>query len=177
VFSHGYCRWHQFQRPDKPSRIKQGRKIILPKMEFNPMKFKNQIELFEMAWRVCPHFCIVTGRPLDMYFYSGGCVKLSLFLHILSKKQYPQFRLWPYNILLGIPDVHHLFDQGTLDQILKFESETPYFNTNQQSSFYTLFKAESELHDQYEILTKQKLKKRDLMQNYLTNHEGIDPII
>lgn len=165
VFSHGYCRWHQFAREDKkPQRNKPA--IILPKPEFNPMNFKSQLQLFEFKWVTSPRVCIVTGIPLDVFYYSGQSLRVSIFMHVLSKKKYPQFRMWPDNIALGSPKVHHLFDNGSLSEILKFEKDIKYYGTKKPCSFRLLFKIEEDLHNTYTELTGSILKKRNIIDLY-----------
>jgi len=55
---------------------------------------------------------VVSGLPLHF--------NVSIFAHVLSKKQFPNYRLTDKNIQLLTPLEHHLWDQGTDEQRQKY---------------------------------------------------------
>jgi hypothetical protein len=65
--------------------------------------------MFEEIWEERPHFCEVTGKPID--FFSSWC-----FHHVLTKKAYPSFHLYKNNILMCLPEVHQAIEMGTIRQ-------------------------------------------------------------
>lgn len=48
--------------------------------------------------------CAVTSRPITFHPMS--------FMHILSKGAYPKFRLVKKNIVMVIPEIHDMYDNG-----------------------------------------------------------------
>lgn len=61
--------------------------------------------MFVAIWNSRPHVCEVSGERIKDF-------NVSCFMHILSKKAYPKFRLYDKNILLVTPEVHHRYDCG-----------------------------------------------------------------
>lgn len=127
--------------------------------------FKSQIELFKYCWENQLHFCYVTGEKLDKYINSS--LALSMFAHVLSKKKYPEWRLNPNNIVLLTPNydnlgysIHHLFDNGSLDEIKKFEKISG-------KSFRVLFEFEKVSHGLYLNEFKKTLPERKILDKYL----------
>lgn len=127
--------------------------------------FKNQIELFKYCWEHRPHYCFVTGEKLDKFINSN--LSLSMFAHVLSKRKYPEWRLYQNNIILLSPNfegsgysIHHLFDNGSLDEILKFEKLSG-------KSFRILFEFERKSHSLYSCEFKKILPERKIIDSYL----------
>jgi len=127
--------------------------------------FKSQIELFKYCWQTKPHYCYVTGEKLDKFINSN--LSLSMFAHVLSKKKYPEWRLNQNNIILLSPNfkntgysVHHLFDNGSFDEIKKFEKLSG-------KSFRVVFEFERESHKMYSCEFKKTLPERKIVDKYL----------
>lgn len=129
--------------------------------EMTKNNYKSQIELFTDIWiNTKDKKCFVTGRALSGYLYTEFW--LNCFAHVLSKNKYPEWRLKYENIVLLHPDVHFLYDNGTLDRILKYEKDN-------SCNFLGLFLLEKQLHEEYILETGKKRKLRNITQNYLTN--------
>jgi len=151
-----YCFYHRGILPEKKEKVK-----VVDK--YNPEGFKSQVELFEYLWKNHKRRCFVTGQKLDKF--DGSVNFLSIFAHILRKSAFKQFRLYTNNIVFLSPDyegrsVHHLYDNGTLDQILKFEQET-------DKSFRTLFELEEMRYNEYEKEFGKSGLKRKIVGRYL----------
>jgi len=122
--------------------------------------YKSQIELFSDIWiENKDRRCFVTGKVLSFLLYTDFW--LNCFAHVLSKNKYPEWRLRKENIILLHPEVHSLYDNGTLERILKYEKDN-------DCSFLGLFLLEKTLHENYIAETGKKRKLRNLTQNYLT---------
>ena len=124
----GYCLNHQYLRTDRKREKKQykpikrtplektfksggntGRKeIVHPAKRFKPT---GEARIFHDIWRDREHVSFLNDENLDKY--EGTKQWYSLFAHVLSKKQYPKFRLKPDNIMLLSPTQHTLYDAGT----------------------------------------------------------------
>ena len=124
VFSHLYCKSHQYLRTDSGYLKKQA---IAKEKKYHPVKkvmrnmdfgFSGEAEMFDSIWDQTPfHFCEFTGESLDLFY--GTDLYYSCFMHILSKKQFPLFKLNSKNIRLGYPMFHTIVDQGTKDDRLE----------------------------------------------------------
>jgi hypothetical protein len=77
-----------------------------------PRQPTGEYALFQAIWAVRPHKSVVSGLPLHF--------NVSIFAHVLSKKQFPNYRLTDKNIQLLTPLEHHLWDQGTEEQRQKY---------------------------------------------------------
>jgi len=83
-----------------------------PRTTKRPRIVTGEYALFQAIWAVRPHKSVVSGLPLHF--------SVSIFAHVLSKKQFPQYRLSDRNIQLITPLEHHLWDQGTEEQRKKY---------------------------------------------------------
>jgi Zn ribbon nucleic-acid-binding protein len=70
---------------------------------------KKDIEFFKAIWEERPHFCEVTGGPLDEF-------NVCYFSHVLTKKAYPRFRHYKKNIVLCSFDQHQQWEFGSRKQ-------------------------------------------------------------
>ena len=132
VFSHGYCRYHQYIREDdkykrmadktykstsKPLSRPKGYKIPpMSEKRREELKTRSQMDVFREIWDELPQpiICPVSGRRIgymENTDYWHWC-----FAHILSKKQYPKYKLLKENIMVVDTEVHQLYDQGTQEQ-------------------------------------------------------------
>ncbi len=149
------CFFHRHLSTDKKPKVID---------KFNPEGFKSQIDLFKYLWSNHKRRCFVTGQKLDKFDRSVHF--LSIFAHILRKSAFKEFRLYTNNIVFLSPDfegksVHHLYDNGTLDQILKFEEETG-------KSFRTLFELEDLRYNEYKKEFGRGSLKRKIVGRYLS---------
>ena len=95
VFSKGYCKFHQYLRKDtKNYQYKR--------------KPTGEKALFEEIWDERPRVSFLSGKELDF--------SVSIFAHVLNKKDFPKYRLYKKNIILLTPDEHFLLDMGTAAQ-------------------------------------------------------------
>ena len=88
--------------------------------------YKDQTSTFEDMWQkalietknkiICPF----TGENLTHYQDGQMSFWVSCFLHILSKKQYPLWKLNPHNIIIAYPLFHSIVDQGRLSDRLQY---------------------------------------------------------
>ncbi len=96
IFSKGRCRDCAGKSYAKPKQTPIKKSFPKP---------TGELALFQAIWLSRPHVCEVTGIPIKDF--SVHC-----FMHVLSKKAYPKFRLNHRNILLVAPNVHHEYDNG-----------------------------------------------------------------
>jgi hypothetical protein len=118
VFSHLYCQRHQYLRTDakKPQRVIKARSDKKPVHAIN-FGFDNQIDMFHALWENAKDKngivrCQYTGEHLNCFY--GTEMWFSCFLHVLSKKNYPYFKLNPFSVEIAFPEFHRIVDQGTL---------------------------------------------------------------
>lgn len=64
-----------------------------------------ELALFQAIWATRQHICQVSGEPIKEF-------DIRCFMHVISKKAYPAYRLFDKNILLVTPDIHHEYDFG-----------------------------------------------------------------
>lgn len=147
--SNGYCFKHQNEEVSVP--VKEG--------------FKNQTELFNYVWDTRPHVCFVLDDDLNKY--NGTTFFLSLFAHVLRKAHgfFPEYKLKPENIVLLSPEVHSIFDNPTLESILKFEKEN-------NCSLEPLFDLEKNILSEYNKEFKTKKILRKVVSLYYKNKEN-----
>lgn len=75
--------------------------------------FKNQVELFNHVWETSNKKCFVSGRDLTKVpAYKWH----NMFAHVLPKGKYSKWKLNPVNIVVLHPDIHYLYDFGTIEQ-------------------------------------------------------------
>jgi hypothetical protein len=116
VFSHLYCKSHQYLRTDKkPKKIRaRTNKKPFHKIEWG---FTSQVDLFMILWDIAGKggsekiICPYTNERLDE-LHPDQAIKC--FAHLLNKKNYPLFKLNPRNIRIVFPDFHSIVDQGTM---------------------------------------------------------------
>ena len=93
VFSHGYCRIHQWCRQDKTkptvtnSINPRKQSYIKPKK-----KASGELFVFREIWSERPHVSQISGTPI---LFDVRC-----FHHVLTKGAYPEHRLNKENIIL-----------------------------------------------------------------------------
>jgi len=99
IFSKGYCKFHQYLRKDV--KVYQYKK-----------KPTGEKALFEEIWDERPRVSFLSGKELDF--------SVSIFAHVLNKKDFSNYRLNKENIILLTPDEHFLLDMGTAAQREKY---------------------------------------------------------
>jgi hypothetical protein len=77
--------------------------------------------LFDTIWKTRPHVSYISDKPINIIPHSD--LWYNCFLHVLPKGKYPGFRLLDINIVLGLPEEHLLYDQGTEDQRKKYAKQ------------------------------------------------------
>ncbi len=131
IFSHGYCQSHQRLRSDdkynRTYKTSRGIPKYTEKKEDIRISFgfEDQLTMFRTLWenhkdekgRV---ICTFTGQQLNGFLMSD--LWYNCFAHILSKKQYPWFKLNPANICIVHPEFHRIVDAGTQKERIEHPS-------------------------------------------------------
>jgi hypothetical protein len=153
----GYCQRHQYLRKDiktrmalkesirrsLPGKVRNNTmsgKIVKPVKRFKPT---GEARIFHDIWRDREHVSFLNDENLDKY--EGTKQWYSLFAHVLSKKQYPKFRLKPDNIMLLSPTQHKLYDQGTKENRQNYAD-------HYHCSWEPLFELAEQLKKEYKLL-------------------------
>lgn len=86
------------------------------KPEYNLWGYNGELEMFMDIWNSRPHRSELSNRPIHLQ--PGQDLWFNCFAHILSKSmsKYYKFKLNPENIMLMLPEEHHLYDMGTIEQ-------------------------------------------------------------
>lgn len=120
--------------------------------------YKSLTQFYKQLWKERDHVCFVTKEPLDKYYYSS--YRRNIFMHVIPKGKFPEYKFNCENMVLGTPQVHSLFDNAVLDQILKFEKETGH-------SFSPLFRLEVDLMRKYCEEFNVQVPLRKVTERYL----------
>jgi hypothetical protein len=141
IYAYGLCRYcygkYYFDTRIKGSKPKR--------------KITGEKSLFDKIWDKRKHVSFISGISLERYISSNRYV--NLFAHLLSKKQYPSFRLKEDNIVLLTPREHYLLDNGTDNQRIMYAQEL--LNQNIIVNWTKLYKKKDLLKIQY--------KKREIL--------------
>jgi len=95
VFSHGFCKSHQWCRTDPKK----------PKPLQNTHKKTGELDLFLAIWNERPHICEECDEPIR-------CFSVSLFHHKKPKSRYPELRLDKENVALICVSCHFKIHNG-----------------------------------------------------------------
>lgn len=68
-------------------------------------KPKKELDFYKAIWSVRPHFCEVSGKPIQEF-------DVRCFSHVLTKGAYPSLRLYEKNIVLCLPYWHEVWEFG-----------------------------------------------------------------
>lgn len=98
---------------------------------------------FIEIWSERQHISFLTGEVI--YENPGTLMFVNCFAHLLSKKNYPKFRLNKENIILLTPHQHFILDFGTESMRKKYEEQ-------HGCSFDRIFELRDKLKKQYEEL-------------------------
>jgi hypothetical protein len=82
------------------------------------MTFKNQSELFEWIWNSRPHVSEISGLALPDKRHAQH---YWVYSHVLAKGAFPRFKLREDNIILMMPNEHHLW--GSYPSVLESKPE------------------------------------------------------
>jgi hypothetical protein len=81
-----------------------------------------ELKLFMEIWGERPHRCFITDKRIPQ-------PSPSVFAHVLGKGGYPKYRLEKFNIVLMLPDIHHLqHSLGKSDLITRFPKFEEFFD-------------------------------------------------
>jgi hypothetical protein len=147
--TNGLCIYHSNME------VKKKAKEVDP---FNIHGFTKLYDFYKYIWSSRIHKCYVTNKKLD--WVEGTSYERSVFLHILPKSKYVEFKYYENNIVVGSPLIHHLFDNAILEDILEFEQEN-------NCTFQALFELEQHLFQEYKTAFKKTRVLRKITQNYL----------
>lgn len=127
VFSHGYCKAHQFLRKDEKhlnSLNKKKKAYNIPKRKKDKKHrvdfgFKTQVQMFEyihdseIEKNGCLT-CFVTGQPI-LNIEKFSSLWFCLFAHVIRKSDATYWKLNPDNIRILLPSIHTLVDNFVED--------------------------------------------------------------
>lgn len=138
VFSHKYCKKHQYLRKDDNVKDNTIKKTPL-KRNYKPT---GEGILFDTIIATREHKSFISGIKINNISHSN-------MAHVLNKKKYPLFRLYEKNIVIlhnSYPYLeHHLFDNGTEEQREKYAKEYG-------ADWNKLYKLKEELLNEYNNL-------------------------
>lgn len=83
-------------------------------------KSTGELNLFNKIFDIGPKVCFVTGQSLQSKcYYTKNNTFHCLFHHVLPKSLYPEFRLYEKNIIMVLPNVHHLLETKAISDLIK----------------------------------------------------------
>lgn len=115
VFSHGYCRNHQWCRQDKnkpsisTSIHERKNTYIKPKKGVS-----GELQLFKDIWAKRKHVSEISGLPIRVFDPSS-------FHHILTKGAYPEARLDEDNIVIVTRGEHNALHTYSWQQLFEID--------------------------------------------------------
>jgi len=111
----GYCYGAQATRKAQERAKEKARLNPKPnKAQFVLRKPTGEAAMFELIWEhKKPHVSAVSNKPISEYEYRTR----KCFAHVLSKKQYPMFRLNEDNIEYLTWDEHTFWDNRTEEEL------------------------------------------------------------
>ena len=119
VFSNGYCKAHGYLRTDEKWLKNKTRGIGFTSLSLmKPRKATGEGILFKMLFTTRKHISFISELPIDNIDHSN-CA------HVLAKGQnkYPKFKLLDKNIVFLTKEEHHIYDNGTEEQRIKYQEE------------------------------------------------------
>ena len=146
VFSKGDCKYHAQARYVK-KRNEKLKEISKKPIKKKPRKATGELSMFKEIHKGRDLVSFLTGAPIPSFDLQERT--LNLFAHVLSKKNYPDFRLYKKNIVLLTAEEHYLFDHGNSDQREKYARGTP------NCDWEKLYKFKDELKEEYNNQTKE----------------------
>lgn len=104
IFSHGYCKYHQRNRPKQTKTTKDRGLFKRDEPSKNNGNFELDKLFYNSIWDSREHKCFncesqLPSEPLTLYFH-----------HILPKRNYPELRHTDWNIVILCPDCHSSFE-------------------------------------------------------------------
>lgn len=139
LFSHGLCQSCYkiaTYKPLKRTPLKKYKPIYQDKEKLS------QIKTFYKAHEYYHGRCYING-----YFIPKMLLMPYNCLHVLSKKQYPYFKFYWKNIIIGEEEHHDIYDKGTLRDIIK---RRVWANKDTKGGWRRLFDFKKELIQEYE---------------------------
>lgn len=100
--------------PKPPKREKRPR-IALKRSPIKYVKVPTgEKEVFRGIWNSRPHKSEINGEPIYQ-------ARAGNFIHVIPKGQgkFPKFKLYAKNIILGTEAQHHLYDNGSHEELRK----------------------------------------------------------
>lgn len=146
-WSKGYCKMHQRFAPGyvKPPPLHIKRKGTAKTFRFG---YSTEIEVFQKVIYDTPQpvLCAISGVNITDYFTQDASIWVSCCHHVLGKGRFPAFKLYPPNILLIHPDVHH---------IIHFCAKSTWRKRNPEWNWDLLDNLHATLKKQYEEYSKE----------------------
>jgi len=146
VFSHLYCKSHQYLRIDnnKPkAKMNNHPTLIQPSVMAESL-------LFKMIWAHSDKKSFLTNVWLRDFLNTP--LWYSCFAHVLPKglNKYPYFKLYARNIVIVTPDEHHLIDNGTDEQRISYALDVEEHSGGRNTANWNRLKVlEAELRAEY----------------------------
>lgn len=106
-----YQKAYRKKLEEKSKQPNGNNKPLYRKSSFKPRAATGELMLFRAIWDSLPankRISCVSGIMLEF--------SPSIFMHVLPKGRYPEYRLLWENILLGTQEEHFLIDQGSTKQ-------------------------------------------------------------
>lgn len=116
IFAYGLCQWCYNRVKASENRKKPVKRTPIPKykpqqQDNHPLSERNT---FLSAYKFCGGKCFIGGdliQPSELKAWN--C------MHVLNKKNYPYFKYYYRNVVIGHKAQHDLIDQGTLRGIIR----------------------------------------------------------
>lgn len=77
-----------------------------------------ELKLFRLIWTTFKHRSLISEEIIPHF-------KPHFFAHVLSKGQYPHFRLYLRNVCLLTEEEHRLYDFGTIEKQIQYSQRVP----------------------------------------------------
>jgi len=136
IFSHGLCQQCVPRTPlKKTATIKSFKPVIQDGV------ILSQKKAFEKAYDYYQGLCFINSVPLIKEL-----TRHWNYMHVLDKKNYPFYKYYWRNIVLGTKSQHDLYDQGTWDQIVEQRIKR---GIDSEIGWKNLFKFREELLEEY----------------------------
>ena len=148
LYSHGLCGYCYNRLKPKVELKKSYIKKFKPTYQ-NDIRMSEK-EAFLRAWELCRGKCFIGDKiiPLEE-LKSWNC------MHVLDKKNFPYYKYYHQNIIIGLKAQHDLIDQGTLRGIIK-----RIYNTNEtKNDWRKFFELKKYLKRDYEQWVEKNPKK------------------
>jgi len=151
IFGHGLCQICYQRANYKPNQyygknIKRKRSILKFKPTIQDEKELKQSDTFLLAWNYWQGKCFIGLDTIKLEdLQAWNCI------HVLDKKNYPYFKYYYKNVVIGHRAQHDLIDQGTK---MGIEIRLKWCKNETQSMWDSFFEYRKELLKEYRAWVK-----------------------